>query len=116
MSTPRHSRNRIQAFLRPFLFAELVAVALFVVGPQAGSFDDDGDGIPDIPVVVSGTTFVGDVSAAAGASQRPQELHHVVASAIIRMHTRHVGKSDSVSDRAALDGRSVLRGSSLLRC
>jgi len=116
MSTPRHSRHRIHAFLRLLLFAELVAVVLFVIGPQAGSFDDDGDGSPDIPVVVSGTSFVRDVSGAASARERSLQCRQVVGAAIIRMRTCPIRESDSVSGCACFDGRSVLRGSSQLRC
>jgi hypothetical protein len=42
MSTPRHSRNPSSRVLCPVSLAELLAIALFVVGPQAGSIDDDG--------------------------------------------------------------------------
>ena len=31
----------------------LVALVLFCVGPQLGSLDVDGDGIPEVPVIVS---------------------------------------------------------------
>ena len=31
----------------------LIAVTLFSLGPQLGSLDIDGDGIPDVPVVVA---------------------------------------------------------------
>jgi hypothetical protein len=31
----------------------LIAITLFSLGPQLGSLDIDGDGIPDVPVVVT---------------------------------------------------------------
>lgn len=30
----------------------LIAITLFVLGPQLGALDIDGDGVPDVPVVV----------------------------------------------------------------
>jgi len=36
----------------------LIAITLFHVGPQLGSLDIDGDGIPDIPVVVTHVTVI----------------------------------------------------------
>jgi hypothetical protein len=48
------------------LFAEIAAVALFVLGPQAGSLDDDEDGTPDVPMVVADSALSEDVSRAVG--------------------------------------------------
>ena len=36
----------------------LIAITLFSLGPQLGSLDIDGDGIPDIPVVVTHVTVI----------------------------------------------------------
>jgi len=47
---------------RVLVVAGLIALALFVVGPQRGSVDDDLDGNPDIPVVVSGPTLADSAS------------------------------------------------------
>jgi hypothetical protein len=30
----------------------LVAITLFVLGPQFGALDTDGDGVPDVPIIV----------------------------------------------------------------
>ena len=111
---PRNSDKPLPLPRRWALLVGLVALALFVVGPQAGSFDDDGDGSPDIPVVVSGVTLVGDVSRTTSVSQRKQIVHEAVPAPTIAMLTRQsgIGKSDFT----APDGRSVLRSCCMLRC
>ena len=57
------SRNSMPFQARSLAFVWLMALALFVIGPQAGSLDDDGDGAPDVPIVVSGPGLTGDKSA-----------------------------------------------------
>lgn len=52
MRAPLHSRKW---FLSSLLVVQVLALTLFVVGPQAGSLDDDGDGSPDVPIVVATT-------------------------------------------------------------
>lgn len=50
MRAQQLSRRPVLSLL---LLVQLIAITVFVVGPQAGSLDDDGDGNPDVPVVVS---------------------------------------------------------------
>ena len=99
--------------LRSLLLFGLAALALFVIGPLAGSIDDDGDGNPDIPVVVSAQIFVAGVPRVTDSSPIAQ---HVLepARAPIRIHTRCT--EDGHSDFSSFDGRSILLSSSLLRC
>ena len=85
--TLRNCHNPISLLLRSLLFVGLVALTLFVVGPQAGSVDDDGDGSPDIPVVVSGPSLDGEVSFATRVSQRSPNISTVVASVCIGIPT-----------------------------
>lgn len=56
-------RNSMPLLVRSLAFVWLMALALFVMGPQAGSLDDDGDGAPDVPIVVSRPSLPGDISA-----------------------------------------------------
>ena len=115
LGVPGNSHAVIWLLHRLLLFVELIALALFVVGPLAGSVDDDGDGNPDIPVVVSGATLGGQVEHAAGVSQESQNVHdRVVSAPIIEMNTHDIGIGKV--EFGVLDGRSVLRSSSLLRC
>ena len=43
---------------RPVLVFGFLTMALFLMGPQMGSVDVDGDGFPEVPVAVSTTTQV----------------------------------------------------------
>jgi len=47
-----NDRERRSFPVPPFFFLGLIAVVVFVLGPQAGSLDDNGDGAPDVPIVV----------------------------------------------------------------
>lgn len=67
MRAPEHSRK---PFVSLFLLVEIIALTLFVVGPQAGSLDDDGDGNPDVPVVVSSSRGVEDFARAPRCNER----------------------------------------------
>jgi hypothetical protein len=60
------------SMMSPLVLAAATALLLFVVGPQLGSFDADGDGIPEIPVVLAGTNGATGATASTGkvASQR----------------------------------------------
>ena len=42
-----------KAYIVLSVTALLAVVVLFAVGPQFGSFDADGDGVPEIPIMVS---------------------------------------------------------------
>lgn len=58
---------------RTILLIGVAALTLFVVGPLAGSIDDDGDGSPDLPVVVS--VLASDFSPGANLDQRLANTH-----------------------------------------
>ena len=54
---------------RSTLFVGLAALLLFVVGPQLGSLDADGDGVAEVPVALANTNIATGISAlACGAS------------------------------------------------
>lgn len=42
----------MRRFAASFARILLIAVALFVLGPQLGGLDTDGDGVPDVPIIV----------------------------------------------------------------
>ena len=109
----RNAPNPIPFLIRSLLLAWLAALALFVVGPLAGSIDDDGDGNPDVPVVVSALTLVGEVSHVTDVSLGPQNVPEV-AGVLIGIHTHY--SEDVNSGFASFGGRSVLLSSCLLRC
>ncbi len=112
--TLRNFHNPIRLLLRSLLFVGLVALTLFVVGPQAGSVDDDGDGNPDIPVVVSSPSFVDEGAFATRASQRSANISAVITPLCIGVPTACIGtaKPDFVSP----DELSLLHASPPLRC
>ena len=111
-------RNVLSLPLRTLLLGALAALALFVVGPQAGSLDDNGDGSPDIPVVVSSPAIVGDGLRSSGVGQQLRSGQALVVLPLLESHTHHIqiDESGAVSGFVFLDGRSVLRTSCLLRC
>jgi hypothetical protein len=92
-----------------------MALALFVIGPQSGSLDYDGDGSPDIPIVVSvSIPSLGDVLSTKRLLERSTPAAGVIVDVVADLRTAQfdVGKSNFSS----LAGRSVLRTSCLLRC
>ena len=58
----------------PVFFLGLVAIAMFALGPQAGSLDDDGDGSPDVPIVVMATGSLTESLAAADDNPPKQSM------------------------------------------
>jgi len=112
--TPRDFHNPLPLLPRSLLLVGIVALTLFVVGPQAGSLDDDGDGSPDIPIVVSDATLAADASQTADVDQRSQNVRGVHKTIQNGIQPRHIGICKS--NFASLHGRSVLRSSCLLRC
>jgi hypothetical protein len=98
----------------PLLLLGLGAIALFVAGPQMGSFDDDNDGSPDVPVVVAVRNQVCDESRCIGKVQEQQKVNNSVVPALIGIQPRHPGIEEPLF--AAHDGRSTLQAFCLLRC
>lgn len=62
----------------------LAALTLFVVGPLAGSVDDDEDGSPDIPVVVSDSVLLLDLLADGGVDQHSRNTQAGAPSGYLR--------------------------------
>lgn len=90
----------------------MAALTLFVLGPQAGSFDDDGDGSPDIPVVVSDPLLVIDLSEAVRGPERSSETQRVTHSCSLGFPTctEIAGLQFSIlNDGCALHSCSPLR-------
>lgn len=85
--TRKHLYISIPSRARAILLIGLAALTLFVVGPLAGSLDDDGDGCPDTPVVVSDSVFFADQSADTGVDQHSGNIHCGVRTGPIRIPT-----------------------------
>lgn len=107
MSTPKRPRVW-SGYQRLILVAGLALVTLFVMGPQAGSLDCDGDGIPEVPVVLMAASIV------AG----PLSLTNLqdcsrTALAVAAGEDRSLLPAPSV---LACGGRSFLRACCQLRC
>ena len=102
----------IRVFHHPLLLLGVVAVALFVVGPQWGSIDDDNDGNPDIAVLVSAPRRA-DVSRSRGKNETLQNLCRRVP-ADVEVDPNHLtfGKSDFLSH----DERTAPHSFCVLRC
>ena len=95
------------------LLIGVAAIALFVVGPQGGSVDDDADGSPDIPIVVTNPVDVADVSARVRAAERRYDIDRPSLSRRA-FSTRDVEIPESNSP--ALNEGSVLYSWCSLRC
>jgi hypothetical protein len=67
----------------------LFAVVLFFLGPQLGSLDIDGDGIPDVPIVVMHGSNCQSVQAPK--SDRQGRIFVVTASPCLRMVRTNLG-------------------------
>src|SRR5215471_17451442 len=82
----------------------IVAVSLFCLGPQMGSLDTDGDGVPDIPVVISSSTPVVRPS---NLGLEGQPLHRIRGAMVLPLVLRsyYVENDDSGSPA----GRAALR-------
>ena len=107
------SHNSILFLFRSVLLIRTIALALFVLGPLVGSVDVDGDGTPDVPVVLVARSAVKDVSP--GATIHPSGgLTDIVEYASVRDRTYLAGANNS--GFTSNDGRIVLRFSSRLRC
>ncbi len=113
-STRRLFPQRMKWFHCRLLLVLVGAIALFAVGPQMGSLDDDNDGSPDIPVVVAVGNPVCDVSRALGKNQSRQQFQNSVVPAVNGTQSRDAGIDQPVF--VAHDGRSALQSFCLLRC
>jgi hypothetical protein len=95
-STHGHSANSIRTFRRVILILGLAAIATFVVGPQLGSVDADGDGFPEVLVVVASTSPCTRVSRSALADSRPQSIDQTVALMLmaVQAHALEIDQSE----------------------
>lgn len=100
----------------PLLLVGIGAIALFVAGPQMGSFDfdNDNDGSPDVPVVAVLLSHVSDASRCAGKDQPRQKFRNSVVPAVLGIQPHSLGFEASAF--VSHDGRSTLQSFCLLRC
>ena len=62
MADAKYSRNWPRFLIRASIISELLFLILFLVGPLGASIDSDGDGVPDIPVVVTASSPLAEIS------------------------------------------------------
>lgn len=67
----------------------LAALIVFVAGPLACALHDDGDGSPDIPVVVSDSDLFSDLSANSGVHRVSADVCSVKGSDHLGIATRY---------------------------
>ena len=113
-----HTRRQvcisIPSLASAILLIGLAALLLFVVGPLAGSVDDDGDGSPDIPVVVSDPILFSDLSADRGVEQGSSGVHDAAPSGHLGSSTPDIRVIES--QLLSVNARSVLHSCCSLRC
>ena len=68
MAGTMYLRNCPRFLVRASVVSELLVLILFLVGPSGASVDSDGDGIPDIPIVVSASSPISEISKTRGIS------------------------------------------------
>ena len=113
--TARNPKEAASWLLRLVLSIGIIALLSFVVGPQSGSIDDNGDGYPDIPIVVMRASAARDLSSGAA-------LGHLFRAALDGSESGFVGDGTSqvadlnLSETNRIDSPSILRFSCLLRC
>jgi hypothetical protein len=105
-----HSKR---ASRRPTLLVGLIALSLFVGGPQMGSLDADGDGIPEIPVALATTNTVGLTTFKCEAALR-QPIRDIANAVAILTQTHASDPEEYMIPFTA--GRSALPFFCLLRC
>lgn len=99
----------------------LVAITLFAVGPQFGSLDADGDGVPEVPIVildVTHPTFVSPSYTAAFLLGLNQHQQPSIVAAIVSLFPRVVLDAGENIGRENISPltRFSLQSSELLRC
>jgi hypothetical protein len=99
---------------RSILLVGMVALLFFVVGPQGGSLDDDGDGNPDIPVVVSDSVLVDAEATATYVDEYSPKIHDVLMAVHRGVRSPHIDPIKSPIQ--SIDEDSVFRSCGSLRC
>lgn len=62
MADTKYSRNCPRFLVRCSAVSEILFLILFLVGPSGASVDSDGDGVPDVPLVVSASSPLSEIS------------------------------------------------------
>jgi hypothetical protein len=101
-------------FGRPFLLAALLAMSVFVLGPEIGSIDDDGDCGSGVPAVIVATRPAGDLSRSTRANRQPENIRNAATLIDVTNNSQSFGTDES--ELALRSGRSALRSFCLLRC
>jgi hypothetical protein len=104
----------IPLLVRAMLLIGIATLTLFAVGPLAGSVDDDGDGSPDIPVVVSDLVFFTDQSADRHVDRVSGNIQHGASPGHLRSSTPDI--PIIYSQFLSMDAGCILSSHRFLRC
>lgn len=111
---PWHPANlRFAPHGLPLVFA-LLAMAIFITGPQMGSLDLDGDGYPDTPIAVAGTTPSANTLSVRSGLDRPQRMNRANTTVVIAVLAHECGAEKFVC--GLLPSHAPMQLSSVLRC
>src|SRR5579864_3136914 len=99
---------------RYLLVLGLLFLSLFVLGPQMGSIDADGDGYPETAIVVASSSPTVKAPSSARKNLPLQEIYNSLGLAVITIQQYHFKINEP--DFASQVGRSALQSFCLLRC
>ena len=99
---------------RYFLVLGLLFLSLFVLGPQTGSIDADGDGYPETAIVVASSSRIVKAPSSVRKNLPLQELNNALGLAVIAIQKYHFTINEA--DVASQAGRTALQYFCLLRC
>jgi len=99
---------------RYFLVLGLLFLSLFVLGPQMGSIDADGDGYAETAIVVASSSPTVKAPSSARKNLPLKEINKSLGLAVITI--QHYYFKIKEPDFASQAGRSALQSFCLLRC
>lgn len=99
---------------RPTLLVVLTALLFFVVGPQLGSVDADGDGIPEVSVILASSTNTIGVTTFTSKAAFNRTVRAFAIRVAVPVSTPEFDSEEHTIPSSG--GRSGLRLFSLLRC
>ena len=110
----RHSPRHPQRSVHSLLVALIFAIALFLVGPSAASIDDNGDGAPDVPVVVTASSSAAECFRLLKITASSANAHPLAMTKVsVQLHRLPIQPAEF---RPPVEGRFNLRSSCQLRC
>jgi hypothetical protein len=108
-----HPASLAFVWSRPVLVFGFLTMAFFLMGPQMGSVDVDGDGFPEVPVAVSTTTQITE-SSSVQINEQLQQTSGPVAREVNAIKDPGFGTNRSSTGLQACYPH--MQSSSVLRC